>query len=187
MEETLNSSLNAGEEILWRGHAESFETLDKTNKPGFVRNALIGGLIALAFTVFMIIAGGLESKTFVMVIVVALLCAIPTINILSDASKLRKTEYIATSERLIVHRDAVRAVYYSQIRTGAFKEDGDGHVSLLCGPDALKAKQRKYREICVVGANSTDSGTECERFCFYAPADRAGLQKVLHEKVPSIF
>ena len=187
MEETLQASLNSGEKILWRAHAESFETLDKTNKPDYILKFVIGAVIVLVFAIFLIAAGGLERKSLILILIVLALAMIPSINIISDASKLRKTEYIATSERLIVLRDSVRSAYYSQIRSGAFKEDEDGHFSLLCGPDALKAKPRKYRELCVVGANSADSGAECEKFCFYAPEDRAALQKILHEKMPSLF
>ena len=187
MEETLQTSLNEGEEILWRSGAEAFETMDRTNKPDFIRKCLIGAAIAAAVIIGLVVAGGFTGKTLFIIAIVVLLCEIPSINVLSDASKLRKIEYIATSERLIVLRDSVRSAYYSQIRTAAFKEDEDGHVSLLCGPDAVNAKSRKYRELCVVGGNNTESGTECERFCFYAPKDRAALQKILHEKMPSLF
>lgn len=187
MEETLQASLNSGEQILWRGHAESFETLDKTNKPNFTRKCIIGGAIGIGFAAGLIAAGGLATKNIVLSLVVLLLALIAAINVLSDASKLRKIEYVATTERLIVLRDSVRSAYYSQIRTAAFRQDEDGHYSLLCGPDALKAKTHKYREICVVGAGTQESGAEIERFCFYAPTDRANLQKVLHEKLPSLF
>ena len=187
MEETLQASLNSGEEILWRGHAESFETLDKTNKPDFARKCLIGGVIGGGISAVLIASGGISTKTVLLSLVVLLLSLISAINVLSDASKLRKIEYIATTERLIVLRDSVRSAYYSQILTAAFKQDEDGHYSLLCGKDAMKAKTRKYREICVVGAGTQEAGAEIDRFCFYAPADRDGLQKVLHEKLPSLF
>lgn len=187
MEETLQASLNKGETILWRSGTEPFETLDRTNKPDFLRKCLIGGFIALAITIAMIAAGGFDQKTLLIIVITFLLCAIPTINVLSDASKLRKIEYIATTERLIVLRDSVRSAFYSQIQAAAFREDEDGHVSLLCGSEGMKAKPKKFRELCVVGANNTDSGSECERFCFYAPRDRAALQNILHERMPSLF
>ena len=187
MEEILNSALNKGEEILWRGHAEPFQTLDKTHKANFVQKVLIGAAIAISFAVFLITMGKVENKTLILIGVVLLLCAIPAINVITDASKVRKTEYVATTERLIVLRDTVRSAYYSQIKVGAFKEDLDGHVSLVCGPDAMKAKPSKRREICLVGAGASESGVECERFCFYAPADRKALEKILHERISSLF
>ena len=187
MEETLQTSLNKGEEILWRGHAEPFKTLDKTHKPDFIRKVLIGMAIVLAFAIFMLSMGSADSKTLTMIAVAALLCLIPAINMITDALKLRKMEYIATNERLIVLRDAVKSAYYAQITSGAFKEDLDGHISLVCGPDAVRAKPHKRREICVVGQGSGESSSECERFCFYAPTDRKTLEKILHEKMPSLF
>ena len=187
MEETLKASLSKGEEILWRGHAEPFQTLDKTHKPDFIRKAMIAAFIAIAFAIFMFSMGGVEKKALYMIAIVLFLCAIPASNVITDALKLRKMEYVATTERLIILRDAARSAYYSQIRTGAFKEDIDGHVSLVCGPDAMKAKPYKRREICVVGAGAGESGAECTKFCFYAPTDRETLEKVLHERMPSLF
>ena len=187
MEETLQLSLNKGEEILWRGHAEPFQTLDKTHKPDFVRKAVIGAAIVIGFSIFLLSIGKVENKVLFMIVAALLLCSIPAVNVISDASKLRKVEYVATTERLIVLRDAARSAWYSQIKTAAFKEDLDGHVSLVCGTDAVKAKAHKRREICIVGAGVSESGAECERFCFYAPADRASLEKILHERMPSLF
>lgn len=187
MEEILHSTLNSGEEVLWRGHAEAFQTLDKTHKSDFIRKAIIGAAIVIFFSTFLILMGNFEKKILFLIGIALLLCAIPAMNVLTDASKLRKMEYIATSERLIVLRDAARSAYYSQIKTGALKEDLDGHVSLVCGPEATKAKPHKRREMCVVGAGTAESGSEVERFCFYAPTDREALEKILHEKMPAIF
>lgn len=187
MEDNLKSSLNEGEKILWTGNAEPFETLDQTHKKNFIIKAIIGAAIVLAFIILLLSIGSSNSKTLILIVIILLLCAIPSINVFSDASKLRKIKYYATTERLIVFRDSVKSAYYSQIKTGAFKEDQDGHVSLLCGSDAIKAKPHKRREICVVGANETDSGSEIDRFCFYAPTDRKTLEKILHEKMPSVF
>ena len=38
MEDMLSSVLETGEEVLWRGKPETFETLDKTNKPAIGRH-----------------------------------------------------------------------------------------------------------------------------------------------------
>ena len=187
MEDILRSSLDKEEEILWRGHAEPFQTLDKTHKADFIRKAMIGAAIVIAVLVFLFSMGKFESKFLILIGIVLLLCVIPAANVFSDASKLRKIEYIATTERLIVLRDALRSAYYSQIKTGAFREDLDGHVSLVCGPDAMKARPYKRREICVVGAGVSESDSECSRFCFYAPTDRETLEKILHERMPSLF
>ena len=186
-EETLRANLNDGEKILWRSAPEAFETLDKTHKPDFVRKTTIGAVIAIGFILFLTLLGTMNSRTWILIVVVALLCAIPPINIFSDASKIRKSEYIATTERLLILRGEVKSAEYSTIRAGAFREDADGHTSLLCGTAALKAKPCKRREICAVAGGSLEEKEECERFCFYAVKDEEALKQILHEKMPSVF
>ena len=38
MEDMLSSVLETGEEVLWGGKPETFETLDKTNTPAIVKS-----------------------------------------------------------------------------------------------------------------------------------------------------
>ena len=187
MEEILNSSLNSGEEILWRSHPEDFEILDQTHRSAFLRKAVIGAAIALGFIAILLFTGNLVPKSWILIVIATLLCAIPAINVYNDGSKLRKSEYIATSERLIVLRDAVRSAEYSKILSGGFLKDSDGHTSLLIGREALKAKPTKWREIAVVGMGSQENAEEVARFCFYALQDIEPIKTILHEKVPSIF
>ena len=99
MDEMLKAGLLPDEKILWRGKAEPFTTLDKTHKKRFIICAGIGLLITtlVAVAYFAAIArGGLRAKPYVLLIVL-LLCGIPAFNMLGDASKLKKMEYVVTN------------------------------------------------------------------------------------------
>lgn len=188
MDEMLKTGLLPDEKILWRGKAEPFTTLDKTHKKRFIICAGIGLLITalVAAAYFAAVArGGLQAKPYVLLIVL-LLCGIPAFNMLGDASKLKKMEYVVTDQRLIILRDSLRPMPFKTIQEAGFRTDDDGHVSLLCGKDALKAKPDKWREICVVGQSAADGTDVCSRFVFYAPADLKGLKAALKDKLPII-
>ena len=186
MDEMLKAGLLPDEKILWRGKPESFETLDKTYKKKFAVSAVIGLLITMATSILFFFAvrrSGASPKPLV-ILVILILCGIPAFNILGDASKLRKMEYVVTDHRLIILRDALRGMPYSAILEAVFREDPDGHVSLLCGSDALKAKPDKWREICIIGQNTPEGTDVCNRFVFYAPSDLNGLKAAVKGKLP---
>ena len=188
MDEMLMTGLLPDEKILWRGKAEPFTTLDKTHKKRFAVSACIGLLITVvvAIAYFAAVArGGLRAKPYVLLIVL-LLCGIPVFNMLGDASKLKKMEYVVTDQRLIVLRDSLRPMPLKNIHEAGFGTDADGHVSFLCGKDALKAKPDHWREYCVVGQSNADGADVCSRFVFYAPADLNGLKAALKDRLPII-
>ena len=120
----------------------------------------------------------------VVILIIMILCGIPAINVLGDASKLRKMEYAVTDQRLIILRDSLRSAYFPSIREAAFRADPDGHISLLCGSDALKAKPDKWREVCLIGQSATERTDVCNRFVLYAPSDLNGLKAVLKDRLP---
>ena len=178
--EMLKAALEKDERILWQGKAEQFETLDNTHRKSFTIKAVVGGLIALVVSVLYVLASkGIGIKPFVFVLVF-LLCGIPAFNVLGDASKLRKIAYYATDRRLITLRDSVRAMNYVSIHEAGFRMDRDGHLSLLCGEEALKLNPEKWRETAIVGQGATE-GPECVRFVFYAPTDSEALKAVLNK------
>ena len=127
----------------------------------------------------------MKAKPYV-ILIVLLLSGIPAFNMLGDASKLRKMEYVVTDQRLLVLRDSLRPMPLGNIREAGFRTDADGHVSLLCGKDALKAKPDHWREYCVVGQSNADGSDVCSRFVFYAPADLKGLKAALKDKLPIV-
>lgn len=184
MEDILQVSLEVGEQILWQGKAEPFETLDKTHRKSFAVKAIVGGLIAIIISIVYIFAviNTAPIKFFVF-LVVFILCGIPAFNVLSDASKLRKTAYLATDRRLISVRDSVHDMKYDCIHEAAFRMDRDGHVSLLCGDEAMKLKPEKWREAAVVGQRVTE-GPDCHRFVLYAPTEPDVLKEILNTHLP---
>ena len=188
MEEMLKDKLMPDEEILWRGKAEPFETLDQTHRKKYVTDLILGAAVAfllIGLYVLAVLKGGAAFMLF-LPIVVLVLCGIPAINILRDASKIRKMEYFATNDRLIVLSDHVRSMDYSSIKEAEFRADSDGHVSLLCGKEALEAKQDKWRECTVVGQGSMVDEGECVRFVLYAPEKLDELKAVLKDRVPAL-
>ncbi len=188
MDELLKSGLLPGEQILWRGKAEPFTTLDKTHKKRFTIFACVCLLITILVAVAYFAAvrsGGMKAKPYV-ILIVLLLSGIPAFNMLGDASKLRKMEYVVTDQRLLVLRDSLRPMPLSNIQEAGFRTDADGHVSLLCGKDALKARPDHWREYCVVGQSNADGSDVCSRFVFYAPADLKGLKAALKDKLPIV-
>ena len=186
MDEILKAGLHPDEKLLWRGKPEPFETLDKTQKKKFVVSAVIGLLITITvgtLYAFAVLRSGADVKP-VLILIVLILCGIPSFNTLGDASKLKKMEYVVTDQRLIILRDSLRGMPYSAIHEAAFREDPDGHVSLLCGKDALKAKPDKWREICIIGQNASEGTDVCNRFVFYAPSDLNGLKAAVKDSLP---
>ena len=65
-----------------------------------------------------------------------------------------------------------------------FKEDSDGHISLLCGEKAVISRPGKWREIAFFGNPGDDGVSPCDTFAFYAIDHPEGLREVLEGKVP---
>ena len=56
MEEQLREYLMEGEQLLWTGRPESFETLDKTNKTSIIVGLVIKAIITLGILLLFIIS-----------------------------------------------------------------------------------------------------------------------------------
>ena len=134
--ELLAANLNPGEKVLWRSTAESFQTLDQTHRQSFIRSAVIAGLITLGFTLLLYFTDMLHDSALAIILLVAVLCAIPCFNIIGDAAKLRKAEYLATTERLIVLQNAIHFAEYSGIPSSRLREFFC-HVMIFCEANRL--------------------------------------------------
>ena len=186
MEELLTSMLDSGEQVLWTGKAEAYETLDATYKKPFIRKAVIAALVFAALLTGYLIAVKGQGVQPIIILVVLLLSAISPLNVLSDGKRLRQTLYAATDRRLLVVRDTAKSVEYEKIAQAEFRQDEAGHTSLLCGGKGLKAKTSNWRLYTLTGPYYADEEeTRCERFVLYAVDDVEGLRRVLKEKIPS--
>ncbi len=186
MEAEWTEILQKGEKLLWEGKAAPFETLDPVYKPVFIRKTIASAVIVLAIVIAYVIAAGENIKPL-MIFIIAALGSIGPINTLRDAKALRKITYAATDLRLISVTDAVRSVEYGQIREASWKKDIQGHPCLLCGKDAVRTKETRWREFSVAGAMFTgEDSNECERFAMLGMTDADKLHAVLREKLPCL-
>ena len=184
MEEKIKSELRPGEEILWSGKAEAFKLADETHKRSLVLKALTPLIAALATWAGLYFGTKQSSSShLVLILIVLLLFVIPFGNAISDASKLHNMYYFATTSRLISYQDHFISVNYSAVKEAKMAEDADGHISLVCGKEAMRAKPTKWREICVVGPASSDDPNHCLRFVMYAVYDPDALRAAVKDKL----
>lgn len=181
MDELLKSALKDDEKLLWSGKPESFETLDKTNKPAFTKKAVISAVAAILLSIVytFLVAKSNNFKIGVVIVIFAIALFVP-LAVLLDANKLKKSIlYAVTDQRLITVADSAKGVEYSAIKTAAFKTDADGHTSLLCGADALELPPDKWRAQAVTGVCLDDSAEVCERYAMYALPNAEKLKEIL--------
>ena len=159
-----------------------------------MRSAIIGLVIFAAVIgayVAAIARTGAPFKPAVAIVMLVLVVLAPS-RFLTDASKIRKLRYMATDQRLmVVTEGGARSVTYGRIDQAAFKTDGDGMTSLLCGKMAVNAKENKRREIAVigmVGGDRAEEGQPIESFGFYGldKKDVGTLRSILNQRCPAI-
>ena len=187
MEELLKESLREEEKLLWSGRPEAFETLDKTHKIPFIRKGIITAIVTIAICAgYVILAGAQDAPLKPGVLAVVAACGVFLIvRGLLDASKIRKRmQYAITDKRLIILTDSDKSVEYSAISAAKLDRDEDGHVSLLCGEDAIKAKPWKRRVMALAGTVTNDTTGMCESFAFYAIPDADKVKEILKPYLP---
>ena len=183
MEELLKTAMEDGEELLWSGRPEKFETLDKTYKPIFLRKLIISLLVGAVFSVGYILLArksGVELK-WGFFVVVWVFCSISPIGIFRDAKALAKTVYGITDKRLITvaNTDAVRAVAYDKLEQAEFYTDEDGHTSLICGKAGGKKPGGNLRGAATSAVSADEE--KCDRFVMYAVPQSDKIRKLLSE------
>ena len=183
MDETLREKLGAGEQLLWSGKPESFETLDKTNKKRILLKIIIAvAVCALLLVEYVILAGKNNADIKPAAVIVVLACGVYfCLDSFLQANQLKKVRYAITDKRLLcVSGDEVKSVSYENVPAACFKKDEDGHVTLLCGEEGMKAKPSKWRSIALHPLNMANSNV-CESFAFYALPDADRVKKILKE------
>lgn len=189
MDEQLKTILASDEKLLWSGKPESFETIDKTNKPIFAKKLIIALAVAVVLTVgyFILAAKNETDIKWALLVFVWIVCALPPINVFKDAKDLRnKASYVLTDRRYITLIGTVKEVEIDKCGKVYFVTDADGHTSLVTGMDGEKNLKTNLREAAVVGASMDTESNKCDRYVMYAVDDVKGLREAL-KKTPAVF
>ena len=182
----IKEELLQGEELLWSGVSESFETLDKTNKSACIRKAIIIFSVVAALCIFYIVyAGskGIDLKPGLIIIVMAL-ALVASFNFYAQANKLRRGVYAITDQRIISIIDTPKSVELSRIKYIQMKTDEDGHVSILCGKQVIESKSHQWRALALLDPSIEAETGICERFVIYAISDAETVKRVLSDFLP---
>lgn len=187
MKEIFNTVLENGEELLWYGRPEKFETMDKTHKSGVVRNAIIAVVVTIALIAGYIYAAGNNGAGIKSGIII-IIAAIGVYSVLSPfvhASSLsKKVIYAISNKRIFVCRDDVKGAAFDNFDCAALKKDEDGHVSLLCGKDAMKLAVPKWREEASFGLRLDSETGTCKSLVWYAIPETEKVEPLLRKYLP---
>ena len=177
MEVKLQSVLEEGEQLLWSGRPEPIVTLQGLYKSAILRKILmiVAGIVILAgWYISAAVKNGVEVQPIAIIV-----CALPFLysiyNDFADAKVLReRTLYAMTDRRMITVVDkAVSGVEYYKVEGWKVEADADGVVSLVCGYDALKAREHCRREFAVCGARTNLDTGLCESYVMYGITEEA--------------
>jgi len=185
MEEQLREHLLEGEQLLWVGAPESFETLDKTNKTGIIVGIILKAVVTLFLIYSFSFAQGSGSVNLGIIAVILVFATLALINPFLIARRLRnRTVYGLTDRRVLRAGTFDEAVPYDRIQSAVLRTDADGHTSLLCGPRAVNLKPRQWRaEADAAFINSGDDPEAARVILFALPMDDA-LRALLEKHVP---
>lgn len=170
MEKLLQNALAEGETLLWKGRPEPFEPMDKTYKDKIIKSTIKAFVIAIILTVaYILTARYCEVKASAVLIFVFYLCAfcVPYNNYKDVRDLRKKVIYAITDERMITVVDSAKSVDYCHVPEVTFRTDEDGHVSLLCGHDAMNSEPTNWRFASVSGVVMDESNDFCESYVMY--------------------
>ena len=187
MEDMLSSVLEAGEEVLWRGKPETFETLDKTNKPAIVKSEIIKLVISVALIIAYIVAAGSNGagiKPGIIIIILAVMAYALASPFLHANTLRRKVEYVITNQRLITIKDEAKGVEFDKIKTAEIKTDADGHTTLLCGPASVKTESDKWRTDATLGLRLDNDTLDCNGLTWNAIPNAKEAEDLLKKYLP---
>ena len=186
MEEQLRPLLAKDEKLLWCGRPETFETLDKTNKPRILTGILIKTVLFAAMLCAYIRASlATDSFSILMAAAIAATGFLVIAYPFYVANSLRKKRvYGLTDRRILRLGENNETVPYSRIKTAALRTDADGHTSLLCGPGTVKLRPNRWRGKADSPFFNRPDKPEAEDVVLYAlPMDKK-LRSVLEEHLP---
>ena len=186
MEEQLRMDLQEGEQLLWSGRPEPFDTLDRTNRPGILRGLAVKALATLCILILYIAAvrGTGELRLSMVAIILVFGAYALAYPFLTARHLRRKTFYGFTDRRVIRSGMRKESIPYERIRRAALRKDEDGHTSLLCGTESVNLPPRKWRNEADTLFNNDSDEPEISRMVFYAlPVDDA-LRALLDKYLP---
>lgn len=185
MEEQLREHLMEGEQLLWTGRPEAFETFDRTNKTSLITWLIVKIVLVLGLTITYVSAQSKDTLRPGIIIVVLLFAAFAVINPFLVARRLRKkTLYGLTNKRVMRSGAYDEAVPYERIRSAVLRTDADGHTTLLCGPRAVNLKPRLWRAEADASFINNLDAPEADRVIFYAMPMSDELQSLLEKYLP---
>ena len=80
MTEQLKEALQEGEQLLWQGKAESFETLDRTHKQNLIMTMVISLGVALAICIAYTVAAGIANVKPLLILLVLLVNVVQAVG-----------------------------------------------------------------------------------------------------------
>lgn len=186
MEEQLREHLVEGEQLLWVGRPESFDTLDRTNKASIIVGLVIKALVTLGILLLFILPGrengGVKPGVIAFILAFA---AFAFANPFLIARRLRqKTIYGLTDKRIMRSGANDQAVPYERIRSAMLRSDADGHTSLLCGPRSINLKPRQWRGEADAAFINNAGEPEADRVILYAVLMDDELKSLLEKYLP---
>ena len=187
MEQQLREHLMEGEQLLWSGRPEAFETLDKTNKSSIITGLVIKLLVTIGLLVVYVISARDNSVPIKPGVIIAILAlaAVALANPFLIARRLRrKTVYGLTDKRVLRSGVFDQAIPYERIRSAELRTDEDGHTSLLCGPRSAGLKPRKWRGEAEASFIDNRDEPEAARVIFYAIPVSEEVKGLLKQYLP---
>ena len=172
MEQRLESFLQEGEQLLWSGSPEPVATMSGIYKSAIIRKILliaVGFVVLAGWYISAAVKNGVQVQPAAIIV-----CVLPFLysiyNDFADGKVLReRTLYAMTDRRMITVVDkAVSGVEYANVDVWKVDADGDGVVSLVCGCDAVRAKETVRREGAVCGVRTNLDTGMCESYVMYS-------------------
>ena len=185
MEEQLREHLMDGEQLLWTGAPEPFETFDRTNRTGIIVGIVIKAIITIALIYCFTFAQDGGSVNLGILAVILVFAALALINPFMIARRLRnRTFYGLTDRRILRCGTFDESVPYERIQSAVLRTDADGRTTLLCGPRVVNLKPGQWRAEADASFINTHDESEAARVILFAlPMDdqlRALLEAHIH-------
>ena len=184
MDENLQHKLDDGEKLLLTSKPESFKAKDKTHAKSFTTGLIIALVIAAGLTVGYFALVGAQMVKPVLIIIIWVCALYAAFAEMLGCPKVRKTVYCLTDKRVLLDTEGeFHEFAYSQVEDFEFKNDDDGHTSLLVGKTALKKAPSKWRQLPIEPVLTEDATNAVAKAGLYAIEDPEKFRRIFAEQV----